>query len=89
MELKSYLTDAVRAELIAAHADEALMNMEESKAAAEADDMDTAWRWLGKNDLPDYTLKLLKQSRGADFIRKYGFNTVNADKSYGENWLNE
>jgi len=29
----------------------------------------------------------LKKSRGAQFIREMGFNTVNAEKKYGADWL--
>ncbi len=89
MELKSYLTENTRAELIAERVDDELIYMEEALAAENAGDLDMAWRWLAKTEMPDYTLKLMKEWHGAEFIRKYGFDTTQAVKSYGENWLNE
>ncbi|NEN74734.1 hypothetical protein F9B74_00115 [Pelistega sp. NLN82] len=89
MELKSYLTENTRAELIAERVDDEVINLEEAIAAADGGDFDTAWRWLARNELPDYALKLMKEWYGADFIRDLNCKTINADRAYGENWLNE
>ena len=39
--------------------------------------------------VPSYLLKALKRLRGADHIRKRGYNTVDADLVYGPGWLDE
>ena len=36
-----------------------------------------------------FILKALKRLRGADHIRKEGYNTVDADLAYGPGWLDE
>ena len=36
---------------------------------------------------PSFILKALKRLRGADHIRKEGYNTVDADLVYGPGWL--
>ena len=36
---------------------------------------------------PSYVLKSIKRLRGADYIRKMGYNTTDADLVYGPGWL--
>ena len=36
---------------------------------------------------PSYILKAIKKLHGADYIRKEGYNTVDADLVYGSGWL--
>ena len=38
---------------------------------------------------PSFILKSTKRLMGADFIRKHGLNTVDADLVYGPGWLDE
>ena len=38
---------------------------------------------------PSYLLKATKKLLGADYIRKMGYNTVDADLVYGPGWLDE
>ena len=38
---------------------------------------------------PSYILKAFKKLMGADYIRKEGYNTVDADLVYGPGWLDE
>ena len=38
---------------------------------------------------PSFILKALKKLRGADHIRKKGYNTIDADLVYGSGWMDE
>ena len=38
---------------------------------------------------PSFILKGIKKIRGADYIRRVGLNTVDADLVYGPGWLDE
>ena len=43
--------------------------------------------WLALAAVPAHSLKTLKESNGAGFIRKWGFDTRKADEAYGPDWL--
>ena len=59
----------------------------ESGAAIEAGDVETSWAWMARSEMPAHALRFLKWQRGAEFIREKGFNTIRADREYGEGWL--
>jgi len=83
---KSYLSQEERDALLR----EGGMNLvygAESQEAERAGDGDAAWAWLALAALPAHSLMRLKQSQGAQFIRKWGFNTTRADAAYGTGWL--
>jgi len=83
---KSYLSEEKRAALLR----ESGMNLVyivESQEAGSAGDMDAAWAWMALAELPAHSLMRLKNSRGAKFIRDWGFNTAPADAAYGSDWL--
>jgi len=83
---KSYLPEEERQALLR----ESGMNLvyiAESQEAGSAGDMEAAWAWMALAELPPHSLKRLKQNRGAQFIRDWGFNTSKADAAYGAGWL--
>jgi len=83
---KSYLAQEERDALLR----EGGMNLvygAESQEAERAGDGNAAWAWLALAELPPHSLMRLKQSQGAQFIRKWGFNTTRADAAYGAGWL--
>jgi hypothetical protein len=59
----------------------------ESDAAREAGDEEASWAWLAMADVPAYSLMGMKIILGADFIRKWGFRTEEAEAEYGKDWL--
>jgi len=85
-EPKSYLSEEKRAEILRT---DGLMGLywEEKDAAREAGDWDSSWRWLAKLDIPPHSLMFMKRNHGADFIRKCGFKTEEAEQVYGADWL--
>ena len=84
---RSYMTDEERDQLLAAGMSENGILGVESSAADKAGDKEAAWAWLALADLPAHTLAYLKDRRGAGFIRSRGFNTADADTTYGPSWL--
>ncbi|ENN90459.1 hypothetical protein [Bartonella schoenbuchensis] len=86
---KSYMTDEQREELRTQGADQELIYLAESDAAAAANDGQTVWEWLAMVELPAYGLLGIKKRRGAQFIRDMGFPTKNADEEYGPDWLDK
>ena len=84
---KSYLTDAERDQMRAEGVTENGILAAESGAAIEAGDVETSWAWMARSEMPAHALRFLKWQRGAEFIREKGFNTIRADREYGEGWL--
>jgi len=85
-EPKSYLSEEKRAEILREYGLTGLY-LEERDAAREAGDWDSSWRWFAKVDIPAHSLMFMKRNRGADFIRKWGFKTEEAEQVYGADWL--
>jgi len=83
---KSYLSEEEREELLR-EGDMDFVYLCESQEAGNAKDMKAAWAWMALAAIPAHTLMFLKNSRGAQFIREFGFNTINADEQYGPGWL--
>jgi len=83
---QSYLSDEERAEILREEGADFLYIVE-SQAADEARDEDSSWAWLARAELPHYSLKRLKRTHGADWIRKMGFKTATAEAAYGTDWL--
>ncbi|MDR1936009.1 MAG: hypothetical protein LBS49_10630 [Candidatus Accumulibacter sp.] len=82
---KSYLADAEREGLTQSE-----IYLAESQAAGDAGDEETAWAWLRYADLPAYSLMTMKRVLGADFVREQNFLCIGeANRAYGENWLDE
>jgi hypothetical protein len=79
---KSYLGDEKRKTL-----EGFSLYLQESLAAGDAGDEDTAWAWLCYINAPASALHLLKAIAGADFIRKKGLPTAAAEAVYGKDWL--
>lgn len=86
-EPKNYFPEAKHAEWRAAGMTESYIAVEESGAAIEAGDEDSAWGWLARAVVPAHTLAFLKKERGAQFIRDWGFETKPAEDVYGVDWL--
>lgn len=84
---KSYMTDAERDELRATGLSENGILIAEAEAADAADDGETSWEWLALAELPAHSLAYLKDRHGAAFIRSRGFQTAQADATYGPGWL--
>ncbi len=85
---KSYLAEAEREAMRVGGTDNAVLILE-AQAARRAGDLDTALEWFAIAELPTSVLKSFKRWYGSDFIREKGFNTSEADKELGKNWLNE
>jgi len=83
---KSYLSKEKREELLR-KVDMDFVYLCESQEARRANDMKASWAWMARAAIPAHSLMRLKQSRGAQFIREFGFNTINADEKYGPGWL--
>jgi len=83
---KSYLSEEEREELLR-EGDMDFVYLCESQEAQRANDMNASWAWMALAAIPAHSLMFLKNSRGAQFIRELGFNTVNADEKYGPGWL--
>jgi len=84
---KSYLSAEERAKLEESRVSLSSICVSEAGAARDAGDEDTAWAWFAAAELPTPTLKLVKLWYGADFIRKWNFDTTNADRDLGPDWL--
>jgi len=85
---KSYLSETQREKVLREHRDDLEeVYFAESDAAVAAGDMDSAWGWMAKVRLPHYSLMRLKRNHGAGFIRRFGFQTTEADLAYGQGWL--
>ena len=84
---KSYMSDAEREELKKQGASQDLFYLVECGAAQDAGDLDAAWAWIARCELPAYSLSFLKKVNGAEFIRELNFNTTEADRVYGKGWL--
>ena len=52
-------------------------------------DREKAAEILPKIVWPAFILKVLKKNMGANYIRKKGYNTIDADILYGLGWLDE
>lgn len=85
-ELKSYLPEERRQQLMKAGGMN-LVYIAESGAADDAGDDEAGWGWLSKARLTAANLRKIKRWYGADFIRKWGFDTTEADKEMGVDWL--
>jgi len=83
---KSYLSAEKREDLLR-EVDMDFVYICESQEARRANDMKSSWAWMALAAIPAHTLMFLKNSRGAQFIREFGFNTINADEKYGPGWL--
>jgi len=83
---KSYLSTEKREELLR-KVDMDFVYLCESQEARRANDMKSSWAWMALAAIPAHTLMFLKNRRGAQFIREFGFNTINADEKYGPGWL--
>ena len=83
---KSYLSREEREKLLR-ESGMNLVYLAESQDAGEAGDREAAWQWLALAAVPAHSLKTLKESNGAGFIRKWGFDTRKADEAYGPDWL--
>jgi hypothetical protein len=81
------MTDAEREELRRGGVSENSIYLEESRAADNAGDNDTAWEWLRFADIPAHSLLTLKHTFGAAWVRKRGLNLAPAESIYGSNWL--
>lgn len=85
---KSYLSAEEREKLLR-ESGMNLVYLAESQDAGEAGDRAAAWQWLALAAVPAHSLKTLKESNGAGFIRKWGFDTSKADAAYGPDWLEQ
>ncbi len=85
---KSYLSDEEIQKALQQGGEENLY-LEQSRKADEFGDDKTAWEWLALTKLPAHSLSFLKKFRGAEFIKKYNFNTKEADEKFGKDWLNK
>ena len=87
---KGYLSrEEQEEELRLHHGDKESVYVAEGDRANKVNDDETFWQWYSLVVLPAYSLKSLKRWRGADFIRKLGFDTREADEAYGPDWLEE
>ncbi|MDO4643912.1 MAG: hypothetical protein Q4A74_08730 [Cardiobacteriaceae bacterium] len=84
---KSYLSTEKRDALRSSGVSLSSICVSEAGAARDAGDTDTAWAWFAAAKLPTPTLKLVKLWYGSDFIRKWNFDTTNADRDLGAGWL--
>jgi len=83
---KSYLPEEDK-EALMSEGGMDLVYLAESQEADKFGDAAASWAWLALSELPAHSLMRLKKSRGAQFIREMGFNTTNAEKRYGVDWL--
>lgn len=83
---KSYLSDEERVALLK-NIDMEGVCLAESGEATKAGDLDAAWQWLSLVKLPVACLTSIKHWYGADFITENGFDTSEADKVLGNDWL--
>jgi len=86
---KSYLTDAEREELRRDGISQNSIYLEESRAADDAGDDETAEAWLRFADIPAHFLLTLKHSFGADYVRDLGYKLAPAEAAYGPGWLDD
>jgi len=89
-EPKSYLSQEERERILREYSPNSrllTLYMAERAAARDAGDRDSSWAWLAKIDLPAHSLMFMKRNHGADFIRKWGFKTAEAERVYGADWL--
>lgn len=56
-------------------------------AAEERDDAELVMKLRGQIIWPAESLLATRNSRGADWLVKMGFNLSEADRKYGANWL--
>lgn len=85
---KSYLSAEEREKLLR-ESGMNLVYLAEGQEALEAGDGVASWQWLALATVPAHSLKTLKESNGAGFIRKWGFDTSEADAAYGPDWLEQ
>lgn len=85
---KSYL-DPVEREALMREGGMHAVCIAESQEADDAGDFEAGWAWLAATRLSASNLRKLKIWYGADFIRKYNFDTTNADKEMGSDWLDK
>ncbi len=85
---KSYLSEEEIQEILILDGEECLY-LEQSRRADECGDNEAGWQWLALTELPTHSLACLKEVKGAEFIKKYNFNTTEADKKYGKGWLDQ
>ena len=55
----------------------------------ESGDFEGAMKVLSTIQLTAGNLAFFKETHGADFIRKYNFDTTRADEEYGQGWLDQ
>ena len=87
---RGYLSKEEREEqLHTFHGDVECVYLAEADRAREAKDRDTFWQWFSLVQSPAYSLVLMRDWYGADFIRRMGIDTTEADETYGPGWLEE
>ena len=85
---KGFLSKVEREEQLRAFYDDIeYVYLAESDRARDADDEESFWAWFSLVKSPAHSLAVMKKWYGADFIRKWGFDTSTADKAYGPDWL--
>jgi len=86
---KSYLSDEERQQFIREGCSQDFIYTVESCRAGDAGDEDSAWTWLSMSELEGASLMFLKKQYGPDFVREWGFDTRQADQTYGPGWLDK
>ena len=87
---KGYLSKEEREEKLRVfNGDVECVYLAEADLAMDADDEDTFWQWLSLVQSPAYSLVLMRDWHGADFIRGTGIDTTKADEAYGPGWLDK
>lgn len=85
---KSYLSQAEQAEwLRIGEGRIQRVYLAEADRARDADDDDAFCGWFSLVQPPAHSLAVMKKWYGADYIRKWGFDTSKADHAYGPGWL--
>jgi len=86
---KSYLPEEERQQILREGYSQDFIYTMESSHAGDAGDEDSAWTWLAMIELQAPSLLYLKNQYGPDFLREWGFNTKQADQTYGPDWLDK
>jgi len=86
---KSYLPEEERQQFIREGCTQDFIYTVEGSRASGAGDYDAAWAWMAMIELQAPSLLFLKKQYGPDFLREWGFNTRQADQTYGPDWLDK
>jgi len=86
---KSYVSDEERQQFIREGCTQDFIYGVEGSRAGAAGDEDSAWTWMSMIELQAPSLLYLKKQYGPDFLREWGFNTKQADQTYGPDWLDK